>query len=79
MIDTGPYALVRHPMYAGAMLWMIGLPLLLDSAVGLPVGGLLIVMMGVRAVGEERLLEQALDGYADYKRRVRFRLLPGVW
>ncbi len=78
-IQTGPYAIVRHPMYAGALLWMIGAPLLLGSRFGLIGSALLILLVAVRAVGEEKVLAEGLEGYADYKRKVRFRLLPGVW
>lgn len=79
VIQTGPYALVRHPLYAGAMLWMIGTPLLLGSRWGLIGSALLILLVAVRAVGEEKVLAEGLAGYDDYRRKVRFRLLPGVW
>jgi protein-S-isoprenylcysteine O-methyltransferase Ste14 len=79
VIDTGPYALVRHPMYAAAMLYLIGLPLLLGSWYGL-IGTVLITLaIAGRAVGEERKLQRELPGYADYMTRVRWRLIPGVW
>lgn len=79
VISTGPYAIVRHPLYAGAVLWMIGLPLLLGSWWGLPIGLAIVVMVAVRAVGEEQVLKRELAGYEAYMQKVRFRLLPGVW
>jgi len=79
VIDTGPYAIVRHPMYASATLYLVGMPLLLGSWLGLLVVPLLIVGIAPRAVFEERLLRRDLPGYAEYMTRVRYRLVPGVW
>ncbi len=79
VVTSGPYRIVRHPMYAGAVLFFVGTPLLLGSWWGLlpvPVG---VVGLGIRAVGEERMLRQALVGYEAYAARVRFRLVPGIW
>lgn len=79
VIDTGPYAIVRHPMYLSALLLFIGTPMLLGSWWGLL--GSLVLILGIawRAVQEENLLRRELGGYADYMNRVRFRLVPGVW
>jgi len=79
VIDTGPYAVVRHPMYASALPYLVGMPLLLGSWYGLL--GVPLIMAGIapRAVFEERLLERDLPGYTDYMRRVRYRLVPGIW
>lgn len=79
VIDTGPYAVVRHPMYAAAVLYLAGMPLLLGSWYGLAIAPLMIAGIAPRAVFEERLLKRDLPGYADYMRRVRYRLIPGVW
>lgn len=79
VIDTGPYAFVRHPMYASAVLYLAGMPMLLGSWYGLLIVPLMIAGMAPRAVFEERLLERELPGYADYMTRVRYRLIPGVW
>ncbi len=79
VVTGGPYRIVRHPMYAAALLMFVGTPLLLGSWWGLafvPVGA---VGIGLRAVGEERMLRRELTGYDDYARRVRFRLVPGLW
>ncbi len=79
VIDTGPYAIVRHPMYAAALLYIVGMPLLLGSLYGLSFLPLILIGLGPRAVAEERLLARELPGYADYMRRVRWRLIPYVW
>jgi protein-S-isoprenylcysteine O-methyltransferase Ste14 len=79
VIDTGPYALVRHPMYAGAIFWMFGMPLLIGGRWDLLVGALAMGVVVVRLLGEEKMLAQGLPGYRDYMRRVRWRLVPGLW
>ena len=79
VISSGPYAWVRHPMYSGAILFFIGIPLLLGSLWGLIASPLLVLMFAVRVSIEERTLREGLDGYVDYTSRVRYRLLPGVW
>ena len=79
VISTGPYALVRHPMYAGAALFLLSVPLMLGSLWGLILAPAMIAMLGLRAVKEERVLAAGLEGYADYMRRVRYRLVPGLW
>jgi len=66
-------------MYADALLYFIGAPLLLGSWWGLLPVPFFMAALGVRAVREERVLRRALQGYDDYANRVRFRLLPGVW
>jgi len=76
---TGPYALVRHPMYAGAILFLIGIPLLLGSWYGLVLAPVLVVGFAIRAVLEERVLQAQLPGYADYAARVRYRFVPLIW
>ena len=79
VIDTGPYALVRHPMYASAMLYLIGLPLLLGSWVGLLGAAAIAAAIGWRATREEETLRRDLPGYGAYMARVRWRLVPYVW
>lgn len=79
VVDTGPYAVVRHPMYAGALLYFIGVPLLLGSQLGLAVAPILALLLAVRIVYEEQTLRAGLPAYADYETRVRSRLIPGVW
>ncbi len=79
LIDTGPYAVVRHPMYASAVLYLIGTPLALGSYWGF--AGLLFMLPFLvwRLIDEEQLLARELPGYAAYQTRVRHRLIPGVW
>ena len=79
VISTGPYAVVRHPMYAYTILLILGAPLLLGSLWGLAGLVVLVPLLGARALGEEALLREGLPGYGDYAGKVRFRLVPGVW
>jgi len=79
VIDTGPYALVRHPMYAASILYLFGMPLLLGSKWGLLIPPLFIIGVSLRAIGEENKLARELPGYADYMTRVPYRLIPFVW
>lgn len=79
VISTGPYRYVRHPMYAGAVLLFFGAPLWLGSWWGVAIGALFSVVLAGRAVLEERTLARELAGYDDYRRRVRYRLVPHVW
>jgi protein-S-isoprenylcysteine O-methyltransferase Ste14 len=79
VVDAGPYAIVRHPMYAGAALQLLGLPLWLESWVGMVAALLPIGALMMRIGIEERLLRHELAGYAAYMERVRSRLIPGVW
>lgn len=79
VISTGPYALVRHPMYAGALLLFVGGPMMLSSGVGLIIGFVLIVTLYVRSIGEEAMLKEELPGYREYMQRVRARLIPFVF
>ena len=79
VIATGPYRYVRHPMYAGIVIFVAGTALLLGSWFGLIVGLLPVAVLARRAVLEERTLQQALPGYAAYAARVRYRLIPYVW
>jgi protein-S-isoprenylcysteine O-methyltransferase Ste14 len=79
VISTGPYALVRHPMYSAAIPFMIGIALLVGSWWGVAISPIWIILFGVRTLIEEQTLTTGLPGYADYAARVRYRLLPGVW
>lgn len=79
VIDTGPYAIVRHPMYAAASLYVFGIPLLLGSWRGLIGSALIMAAIAFRATKEEQTLRDGLAGYADYMERVRYRLVPYVW
>jgi protein-S-isoprenylcysteine O-methyltransferase Ste14 len=79
VIDTGPYAVVRHPMYASALLYLIGTPLALGSYWGFLGLAFMLPFLVWRLLDEERLLGRELPGYAAYQARVRYRLIPGLW
>ena len=79
VIDTGPYAHVRHPMYAGALLMLPGIPLALGSWWALLAAAVILGVIVVRLLDEERMLAAELPGYTAYRQRVRYRLVPGVW
>ncbi|MDT3375915.1 isoprenylcysteine carboxylmethyltransferase family protein [Labrys neptuniae] len=79
VVSTGPYAFVRHPMYAGVMLYFIGTPLLIGSWWGLAMMPVFFLAFALRSRIEERTLMTGLPGYADYARSVRYRMLPGIW
>jgi protein-S-isoprenylcysteine O-methyltransferase Ste14 len=79
VISTGPYAIVRHPMYASATLYLVGTPVALGSYWGLVVLVAMWPFLLWRLVDEERLLREKLPGYAEYQRTVRHRLIPRVW
>ena len=79
VITTGPYALVRHPMYTGMILLMAGMPLVLGSWwTFVPVVALTLGVI-IRMLFEEALLRRELPGYKEYAHRTRYRLLPGIW
>jgi protein-S-isoprenylcysteine O-methyltransferase Ste14 len=79
VISTGPYAVVRHPMYASGMLYMLGTTLALGSYWGLVPLAAMLPFLIWRLFDEERMLNEHLPGYSDYQRKVRHRLLPGLW
>jgi hypothetical protein len=79
VVSTGPYRYVRHPMYAAFVLFTFGTALLLGSWYGLLGGLLLIGMVARRAVLEERVLQEELEGYSAYMLRVRYRFVPHLW
>ena len=79
VISTGPYALVRHPMYAGSLVWLIGMSLALGSEWGPLVLLLMLPALIWRLLDEEKLLTDNLPGYWEYCQTVRYRLLPHVW
>jgi protein-S-isoprenylcysteine O-methyltransferase Ste14 len=79
VISTGPYAVVRHPMYASALLYLLGTPLALRSYWGLVAFGAVLPFLLWRLLDEERFLSANLSGYTEYSQRVRHRLVPFVW
>jgi protein-S-isoprenylcysteine O-methyltransferase Ste14 len=79
VISTGPYALVRHPMYASALLYLVGTPLALGSYWGLLAVGFMMSFLIWRLVEEEKFLAKNLPGYVEYQEQVRHHLVPYVW
>jgi len=79
VVSTGPYAIVRHPMYAGAILVCVGMPLALGSWWGLLFTPLFIAWFAWRLLNEEAFLRKNLPGYEEYTRKVRHRVAPHIW
>ena len=79
VVSRGPYALMRHPMYAGAVVLFGCTPLALGSFWALLVVPAIVLLLAWRLIEEERYLREHLPGYIDYCRRVPYRLIPGVW
>ena len=79
VISTGPYALVRHPMYATALVAMAGIPIALGSLWGLLAFAAMMPALIWRIFDEETFLATGLPGYAEYKQKVRYRLIPHLW
>src|SRR5262245_22794439 len=79
VIDSGPYAIVRHPIYVAGFLIVVGLPLALGALWALIPVALAIPILIVRTNFEDRMLQAELSGYKEYASRVRYKLVPGVW
>lgn len=79
VISSGPYRIVRHPMYLGAMVMFLFTPLALGSYWTLPAFALVIPVLVFRLLNEEKILSRELPGYSEYQLRTRFRLVPCVW
>ncbi len=79
VVSSGPYRWVRHPGYAGVLWSNLAIPLFLDAAWAFLPAAFLTIVLVIRTNLEDRTLQNELSGYRDYARRVRYRLLPGVW
>ena len=79
VISTGPYALVRHPMYAGALVMLLGIPIALGSWWGILVLAAILPALIWRLFEEEKFLARNLAGYVEYQNKVRYRLIPTIW
>jgi protein-S-isoprenylcysteine O-methyltransferase Ste14 len=79
VVSSGPYRWLRHPGYAGALLAYLATPLFLDSRWAFLPAGFITIVLVIRTGLEDRVLQDELAGYRDYAKRVRYRLLPGVW
>ena len=79
LVDTGPYAIIRHPMYAASLLLFVGIPFALGSYWSLLLAIPMVAALVVRVQNEERFLDANLQGYRCYRQRIRWRLIPLVW
>jgi protein-S-isoprenylcysteine O-methyltransferase Ste14 len=79
VVSSGVYGFVRHPMYLAGLLLFIGTPMLLGSFYGLIIGLLLSSLLAYRILGEEKMLINELEGYEEYMKKVRYRLIPFIW
>jgi protein-S-isoprenylcysteine O-methyltransferase Ste14 len=79
VITTGVYGFVRHPLYLGCLLMMLGGPLMVGSLYGLLLSLVLLPILVVRIVGEEKMMVDELEGYEEYEKQVKYRLVPLVW
>lgn len=79
VISTGVYGFVRHPLYLGCLLMTLGAPLLLGSLYGFIIGFIGVIAVVGRIIGEENMLVNELEGYEEYKKKVKYRLVPFVW
>lgn len=79
VVDTGLYAVVRHPMYTATLILFLSIPLILGSLISFLIFLIYPVIIIVRIINEEKLLEAELDGYIEYKKKVKYRLIPFIW
>ncbi len=79
VIDTGLYGFVRHPMYLSTLLLFLSMPLVLGSLISFIVFLIYPVIMVKRIINEEKVLEKGLEGYSDYKVRIKYRVIPFIW
>lgn len=79
VITTGPYAIVRHPMYSAVIVMVFAVPVALGSRFGLIPAVLMVVLLLVRTYFEDRTLHTELPGYPEYAKETRYRLIPGIW
>jgi protein-S-isoprenylcysteine O-methyltransferase Ste14 len=79
VITDGVYSFVRHPLYLGCVLLQVGAPLLLGSLAGLAISLPGVITLIVRIIGEERMMLEELEGYREYQKKVRYRLIPFIW
>ena len=79
VIDTGLYGVVRHPMYSATLLMFLSIPLILGSLVSFVIMLAYIPIIAIRMRSEEKILEEGLKGYKDYKKKVKYKVLPFAW
>ncbi len=79
VVDTGLYGIVRHPMYMATVLLFLSMPLILGSVISFLIMLFYIPIIVMRIRNEEKVLEEGLDGYKEYKKKVKYRLVPFIW
>ena len=79
VVDTGLYGIVRHPMYAATVLLFLAMPLVLASPISFVIMLAYLPLIAKRIRNEEEVLKRGLEGYEDYMKKVRYRLIPGIW
>lgn len=79
VITTGPYEYVRHPMYVGVMLFILCCPLALGSLYSFIPASIIVILFIIRTSLEDKTLQQELEGYQEYAKKVRYKLIPGIW
>ena len=79
VIDTGPYGIVRHPMYTATLILFLSMPLVLASPISFLIMLLYIPLIAKRIRNEEAVMEQGLEGYSEYKQRVKYKVIPFIW
>ncbi|MBW8041116.1 MAG: isoprenylcysteine carboxylmethyltransferase family protein [Planctomycetes bacterium] len=79
VITAGPYKMVRHPGYVGAILWIVATPLIIGSVVGFVPAGIAGLVLIIRTWLEDKTLHSELNGYVEYAEKVKYRLFPGIW
>jgi len=79
VVTQGPYRYLRHPAYSGMILFELAISIMLDSYWACMAGGLCALILVIRTIFEDRLLQRELPGYLEYSQMVKFRLLPGIW
>jgi protein-S-isoprenylcysteine O-methyltransferase Ste14 len=77
--DQGPYQFIRHPGYAGIIVYYLAMPIVLGSWLAMIPALITIILMVIRTILEDRMLHQKLIGYPSYSRKVRYRLIPHLW
>ena len=79
VVDTGLYGIVRHPMYAVTVLLFLSMPLILGSVISFVIFLVYLFIISKRIKNEEEVLEKELDGYSDYKKKVKYKMIPFIW
>ena len=79
VVDTGLYGVVRHPMYSATLLMFLSIPLILGSLISFVIMLAYIPIIAARMRSEEKILEEGLEGYKEYKQKVRYKVIPFVW